>query len=66
MQVRINGEAQDLPEGIHISELLDTLKLGGKRVAVEQNGELIPRSQHAAQTIGNGDVLEIVQAVGGG
>ena len=47
-------------------DLLEILELTGKRIAVEQNGEIIPKSQHATTQVNNGDHLEIVVAVGGG
>ena len=46
-------------------ELLDTLGYAGKRVAVERNGEIVPKSQHAQTTLADGDQIEIVVAVGG-
>lgn len=49
-----------------ISDLLIELSLIGKRVAVERNGEIVPRGMHAATALDSGDQLEIVVAVGGG
>ena len=46
--------------------MLATLDLSGKKVAVERNGEIVPRSAHAATLLADGDRLEIVVAVGGG
>ncbi len=51
---------------MNLVALLDTLELTGKRIAVELNGEIVPKSQHAATTLNQGDQLEIVVAVGGG
>ena len=48
------------------AQLIDRLGLAGKRIAVERNGEIVPRSQFAARSIADGDKLEIVVAVGGG
>ncbi len=42
------------------------MELGGKRIALERNGEILPRSQFNQQQIAHGDKLEIVVAVGGG
>jgi len=49
-----------------VSNLLDELALAGKRVAVELNGDIVPRSQHAETYLADSDQLEIVVAVGGG
>ncbi|MFP3616279.1 sulfur carrier protein ThiS, partial [Paraburkholderia sp. SIMBA_050] len=46
--------------------LLETLGYAGKRVAVERNGEIVPKSQHAQTALSDGDQIEIVVAVGGG
>ena len=42
------------------------LGLGGKKIAVEKNGEVVPRSRHGSEPVAPGDILEIVAAVGGG
>jgi len=52
--------------GANVAELLDALELSGKRVAVEKNGEIVPRSRYADTRLAEGDALEIVVAVGGG
>jgi sulfur carrier protein len=62
----INGESRTFPAPLTVSGLVDALDLTGKRVAVERNGEIVPRSQHAGVRLENGDKLEIVVAVGGG
>jgi sulfur carrier protein len=49
-----------------VSSLLHRLSMAGKKVAVEKNGEIVPRSAHANTLIADGDQLEIVVAVGGG
>ncbi len=51
---------------MQLSALLEQLGLVGKRIAVEKNGEIVPKSQHSATSIADGDHLEIVVAVGGG
>jgi sulfur carrier protein len=66
MQVTINGEARALTASRNIDELLAELQLGGKRVAVEVNGSIVPRSRHAATLLRDGDEILIVQAIGGG
>ena len=64
--VTINGEPREFERALHFTELVDRLGLGGKRIAVERNGEIVPRSQFSARSLANGDKLEIVVAVGGG
>ena len=66
IQVTANSENYFLPEGSTLATLLDELSLTGKRIAVEMNGEIIPKSQHASTLLPQGAVLEIVVAVGGG
>ena len=66
IQISVNGQSQQVPPGISVSGLIETLALTGKRVAVECNGEIVPRSRHAEATLREGDRLEIVVAVGGG
>lgn len=64
--VTINGEARQFDRALLFSEVVEHLGLTGKRIAVERNGEIVPRSELAASSIANGDKLEIVVAVGGG
>ena len=64
--VSVNGEIRQFDSPIKVAQLLDHLGLTGKRLAVELNGEIVPRSQHADIEIADGDRLEIVVAVGGG
>ncbi len=62
----VNGELRCFDVVPTVIALLGQLGLAGKRVAVELNGEIVPRSRHAAQALAEGDRLEIVVAVGGG
>ena len=62
----VNGTAQRLPVGTTVGALLQTMELAGKRVAVEVNDSIVPRSQHASTRLTDGDRVEIVIAVGGG
>jgi sulfur carrier protein len=64
--VTINGEPRHFEQPLRVSQLVDQLGLAGKRIAVERNGEIVPRSQLGASSIADGDKLEIVVAVGGG
>ncbi len=66
IEVNVNGAAQRLAPDTDIAGLLERLQLAGKRVAVERNGEIVPRSRFAQTPLANGDRLEIVVAVGGG
>lgn len=67
MNIFINGNLKQLEsENVTISALIVTLNLMGKRLAIEKNGEIVPRSQFDAANISDGDKLEIVGAVGGG
>jgi len=66
IQLSVNGQVQRLEPGANIAQLLDALELAGKRVAVERNGEIVPRSQYSDTRLSEGDALEIVVAVGGG
>ncbi|BBJ00372.1 thiamine biosynthesis protein ThiS [Ferrigenium kumadai] len=64
--VSINGASRQFPRAISIAELIEEMGLTGKRIALERNGEIVPRSTFAAQQIADGDRMEIVVAVGGG
>jgi sulfur carrier protein len=66
MNILLNGAAQALREGADVAELLEVAGLAGKRVAVEVNLEIVPRSQHATRVLREGDRVEIVHAIGGG
>ena len=64
--VRVNGETRQYNQAITIASLIEELDLTGKRIALERNGEIVPRSLFAAQQLAEGDKLEVVVAVGGG
>jgi sulfur carrier protein len=66
IRVTVNGTAHRFERPVEVSALLSTLDLVGKKVAVERNGEIVPRSAHASTVLADGDQLEIVVAVGGG
>ena len=66
MQLTVNGAPHSFGQGLNLAQLLETLNLTGKRLAVERNGEIVPRSQFAETLLTDGDKLEIVVAVGGG
>jgi len=66
VEVMINGSPRRLERPLPVSELIRSMALAGKKIAVEKNGEIVPRSAHASTLIADGDRLEIVVAVGGG
>ncbi|EGH05847.1 sulfur carrier protein ThiS [Pseudomonas amygdali pv. morsprunorum] len=66
MHIQLNGEPFELPDGETVAALLIRLDLAGRRVAVELNLDIVPRSQHAATVLGEGDQVEVVHAIGGG
>ena len=66
MQIVLNGEPRTVPAGTSAENVIELLALGGRRVAVEVNGEIVPRSRHAEHELKTGDRVEIVHAVGGG
>ncbi len=65
MHLRINGAAHELAASQTVADLLVRLEIRG-RIAVEVNGELVPRSTHARHVLADGDRVEIVHAIGGG
>ena len=66
ISVFINGTARDFVQPISVTELIQKMGLGSKRIALERNGEIVPRSRFTQQILADGDRLEIVVAVGGG
>lgn len=66
ISVLVNGAPQRFAAGITVAELLAHIDVVGRRVAVERNGEIVPRSQHGQTRLADGDRLEIVIAMGGG
>ena len=66
MRIQLNGEPYELPEGETVAALLTRLELTGRRVAVELNLDIVPRSQHDATGLTEGDQVEVVHAIGGG
>lgn len=62
----MNGTAHRFEHPLDVRELLERLQMAGRKVAVERNGEIVPRGLHPETIVQNGDALEIVVAVGGG
>ena len=66
MRVTVNGDARELADGTTVEQLVRELGLGARRIAVEINLDVVPRAEHAARLLHDGDVIEIVQFIGGG
>ncbi|GGL34449.1 sulfur carrier protein ThiS [Pseudomonas brenneri] len=66
MRIQLNGEPYELPDGETVAALLARLELTGRRVAVELNQDIVPRSQHPDTALAEGDQVEVVHAIGGG
>lgn len=66
MEISLNGDLRHFPAPLTVAALIETLGYTGKRIAVERNGEIVPRGRHAEVMLADGDRLEIVVAVGGG
>jgi thiamine biosynthesis protein ThiS len=64
--ITVNGSPMRLPTGASVADLLERLKLATPRVAVERNREILPRARYAETPLGDGDVIEVVELVGGG
>lgn len=62
----INGEPRRFDETITVAQLVERLELTGKRIALERNGQIVPRGRFGEERLADGDRLEIVVAVGGG
>lgn len=66
MEIFVNGNKRTVPEGFTAAQLVESLALGERRVAMEVNEEIVPRSQYPQHRFTQGDRIEIVHAVGGG
>ena len=66
MKVKINGEAQDIPDGLTVAALLEHLAMPAGRVAVERNLNILPRAEWGSTQVSANDSYEIVHFVGGG
>ncbi|MGY4516862.1 sulfur carrier protein ThiS [Lysobacter sp. HA18] len=66
LNLQLNGEPRSVPASTDLLGLLELEGLGERRVAVEINGEIVPRSRHAGHVLHDGDRVEIVHALGGG
>jgi len=66
IRITLNGAPREFPAPLTFEELLHQLALAGRRLAVERNGEIVPRSLFGAAHLADGDRIEVVIAVGGG
>jgi len=66
MNIYVNGETKTVPEGFTAEQLVESLALTGRRLAMEVNQEIVPRSTFASHVFHPNDAIEIVHAVGGG
>ena len=64
--ISVNGQPQEVAEGASVADLLLLLNVQGRRIAVERNGDIVPRSLHASTLITPADQIEVVHAIGGG
>jgi sulfur carrier protein len=66
LSVCVNGEARVLADGASLADLIGALGLGGRKLAVAVNRDVVPRARHALHRLCDGDRVEILEAVGGG
>jgi sulfur carrier protein len=64
--ISVNGQPQEVAEGASVADLLSLLNVQGRRIAVERNGDIVPRSLHASTLLAPADQIEVVHAIGGG
>ena len=64
--ISVNGLPRQLPDSTSVAALIEEMGFTGRRIALERNGEIVPRSAFTAQQLADGDRLEVVVAVGGG
>ncbi|MAA75458.1 MAG: thiamine biosynthesis protein ThiS [Salinisphaeraceae bacterium] len=65
-RLHINGEEQSFDRSLSVLDLVERLGLHKRRLAIELNGDILPRAEYAQTTLADGDRLEIVHAIGGG
>lgn len=66
MKIYVNGEEREVPDGCTAAQLVETLGLTGRRLAMEVNREIVPRSRYEQHPLQPGDRVEVVHAIGGG
>ncbi|MEW5757222.1 MAG: sulfur carrier protein ThiS [Pseudomonadota bacterium] len=66
MKIFVNGEAREVPAGYTAAQLITDMGIAGRRIAMEVNRDILPRSAYATHTFSGGDKIEVVHAIGGG
>lgn len=66
MHIQLNGEQHELPSAATVANLIESLGLTGRRLAIEVNEDIVPRSLHSEHQLSDGDRVEVVHAIGGG
>jgi len=66
IRIIVNGEPRQVPAAFTAARLVEDMGLAGRRIAMEVNGEIVPRSTYAEHRFRDGDRVEVVQAIGGG
>ena len=66
MNIQLNGEPREIADNSSAMDLVEQLGLTGRRLAMELNREIVPRSAYATTSLKPGDEIEIVHAIGGG
>jgi sulfur carrier protein len=66
IRVTLNGAPREFPAPLTFTQLLHEMELAGRRLAIERNGEIVPRGRFADARLADGDRIEVVMAVGGG
>jgi sulfur carrier protein len=66
IRILVNGAPREFARAPTVAQFLDELELAGKRLAIERNGEIVPRSRFGEEVLAEGDRIEVVVAVGGG
>jgi sulfur carrier protein len=66
IRVTLNGAPREFPAPLTFTQLLHEMELAGRRLAIERNGEIVPRGRFADARVADGDRIEVVMAVGGG
>ena len=66
IRITLNGASRELPDALTFDQLLHEMELAGRRLAIERNGEIVPRSRFGETRLNDGDRVEVVMAVGGG
>lgn len=66
MDITLNGDTRSVPDGLSVAGLLQHLGIEPRKVAVERNLEIVPKSAFLTTTVAHGDRLEIVHFIGGG